>query len=274
MNDPETIVGKNLSRVWGKVFLRSMALSSEAVKGCPILISIVDINNQEPDEDPIIRLATEQKLDEEGLVSISDTAFTIFPYEMWKVRNMPDRAWLFNHYLHIFPRIKARSKHKNKYGTYFERMIRFRGQTNDGKKETKNQIEHLLELWENSNSKGKSPRASAMLISCFDPIKDHTTASRRPFPCLQQVNFSIKRKSKELAINALYPSQFIFDRGYGNYLGLWHLGLFMAHEMGLTLNRLNCCVINANLGTPNKGLLRELEKTVKKQLSVNNSDEL
>jgi hypothetical protein len=45
-----------------------------------------------------------------------------------------------------------------------------------------------------------------------------------------------------LVANAFYATQYVFDKAYGNYLGLAQLGAFMAHEMGLRLARLNVTV--------------------------------
>ena len=42
-----------------------------------------------------------------------------------------------------------------------------------------------------------------------------------------------------LVVNAFYATQQLFDKAYGNYLGLARLGAFMAHEMRLPLVRLN-----------------------------------
>jgi hypothetical protein len=50
-----------------------------------------------------------------------------------------------------------------------------------------------------------------------------------------------------LAINAFYATQYVFDKAYGNYLGLAQLGAFMAHELNLPLARLNVTVGVANL---------------------------
>jgi thymidylate synthase len=98
------------------------------------------------------------------------------------------------------------------------------------------------------------PRLSALQVSCFDPPKDHTGQPVRGFPCLQQVSFAYDN-SGGLAVSAYYPSQYIFDRGYGNYLGLCHLGQFMASEMGLQLVRLNCYVNSPLRGdTPKRAL--------------------
>ena len=48
-------------------------------------------------------------------------------------------------------------------------------------------------------------------------------------------------------MNAFYATQYIFDKAYGNYLGLAQLGAFMAREMGLHFARLNVTVGVAKL---------------------------
>ena len=50
-----------------------------------------------------------------------------------------------------------------------------------------------------------------------------------------------------LVTNAFYATQQIFDKAYGNYLGLSQLGAFMAHEMRMPLARLNVMVGVAKL---------------------------
>ncbi len=49
-------------------------------------------------------------------------------------------------------------------------------------------------------------------------------------------------KDKTLVLNAFYATQQILSKAYGNYLGLCNLGHFMAYEMGLTFERMNCFV--------------------------------
>lgn len=87
-----------------------------------------------------------------------------------------------------------------------------------------------------------------MQVSCFDPREDHNEAPLLPFPCLQQIGFTYD-KDGGLIVNAFYPTQFILDRAYGNYLGLCHLGAFMAYQIGVRLVRMNCFVGCAQLGS-------------------------
>jgi hypothetical protein len=46
----------------------------------------------------------------------------------------------------------------------------------------------------------------------------------------------------KLAVNAIYPTQFLFERAYGNYLGLCRLGLFVSQELKLELAQVTCYV--------------------------------
>ena len=79
----------------------------------------------------------------------------------------------------------------------------------------------------------------------FDPGRDHDATAQLGFPCLQQVSF--EPTGAGLVVNAFYATQQIFDKAYGNYLGLAQLGTFMAHEMDMPLARLNVMVGIAKL---------------------------
>ena len=53
--------------------------------------------------------------------------------------------------------------------------------------------------------------------------------------------------SDGLVVNAFYATQYVFDKAYGNYLGLAQLAAFMAREMAMRLARLNVTVGVAKL---------------------------
>ena len=74
----------------------------------------------------------------------------------------------------------------------------------------------------------------------FDAACDHVATAQLGFPCLQHVSFEPTKAG--LVVNAFYATQQIFDKAYGNYLGLIQLGKFMASEMGMSLARLNVMV--------------------------------
>ncbi len=263
--DP-TIFETNLSYAWGRAFLITMDRSDRDLT--PLVISIAGFANSVPMEDLRSRQALDGSLARHEKYSCTESALTIFPYKHWKRAGYPPGQQLFRWYLDKFlPRLKARDR-ENQYGTYFQRMIAFQGaRLKDGKNiiETKNQLKHITKIWHRSSETGRRPRQSALQVTCFDPVKDHTGQAVRGFPCLQQVSFTYDNAAG-LAINAYYPTQYLFDRAYGNYLGLCHLGHFMAHELGLKLIRLNCFIGHPELGDINKTELRGLEKTVREVL--------
>jgi hypothetical protein len=76
--------------------------------------------------------------------------------------------------------------------------------------------------------------------SIFDPLRDHTRSGQLGFPCLQHVSFVPNFPAKTLMLNAFYATQQGFERAYGNFLGLCRLGAFVAHEVGLTFDRMTC----------------------------------
>jgi hypothetical protein len=87
------------------------------------------------------------------------------------------------------------------------------------------------------------------------------------FPCLQQVIFVPLGPSGRngLMVNAFYATQYMFEKAYGNYLGLCRLGTFMAHYMGLKFVRLSCTVGTAELGDHIDGTeAKEMEKKLKR----------
>lgn len=229
----------------------------------PLTISIGGVTGL-PVEDLRIRQTLDSTLVSNGKFTCDVSALTIFPYKHWIRDGRPPYQELFAWYLKKFlPRLKARDS-RNRNGTYFERMIDFQGvRVKDGKllNDGKNQLEHIIKIWP-KDSHHPRPRQSALQVACFDPVKDHTGSVRSGFPCLQQVSFTYDN-NKGLAINAYYPTQYIFDRAYGNFLGLCHLGHFMAHELGLELIRFSCFVGHPELGDINKDDLRGLEKIVR-----------
>ena len=61
---------------------------------------------------------------------------------------------------------------------------------------------------------------------------------------MQQVGLS-HDGDNSIAVHALYPTQYIFDRGYGNYLGLGRVLQFVAEESSLPAGELTCVSASA-----------------------------
>ena len=246
---PVIIEERNLSVAWGMAFLDVFKDSGVS----PLVVAIKDLNGGEPLEVPSIREALDQTLKSEGKRSCHTVANTIFPSSMWNPNAA--RGQLFDRYLMTLPRLRKHNGNRN--GLYFERLIAFG--PSDNRNDGFNQLEHIINTWNDGN-----PRRSALQASVFDPHVDHTDQRQRGFPCLMQVAFDPQGKDR-LAVTGVYVTQYMFERAYGNYLGLIRLGNFMAHEMGLTLERVTC-VATRTIRDRSKTSLQSLAKCVQNNL--------
>jgi hypothetical protein len=70
-----------------------------------------------------------------------------------------------------------------------------------------------------------------------------------------------------LIINSFYATQQVFEKAYGNYLGLCRLGHFMASEMHLTLERMNCVIGVEKLDFSPKSKLSSLVEAARKAVT-------
>jgi len=264
---PRLFEDTNLSYAWGRAFQNVMEEPGRDLS--PLVISIEGFNNGLATEDPVIRNALDVALREHGKFPCDVSAMVIFPFKVWNQRGRPHiRAFSEFYMQEYLPRLRARNP-LNRKGTYFERMVAFQGVRGKGGKilnETRNQLEHIIDLWYRAAEAARRPRQSALQVACFDPIRDHNGSPRSVFPCLQQVSFSYD-DSGGMSVNAYYPAQYIFDRAYGNYLGLCHLGFFMASELRLNLIRLNCFIGRPQLGGCTKSAMLKLKEVVRAQLS-------
>jgi hypothetical protein len=187
-------------------------------------------------EDWAVRSALDQALEANNNFPVSTVASTIFPASLWR-RNLP-RSALFDRYIKLWPRInKIR---QNRRGTYFQRLIGYP----EPSESSFNQLEFVISAYRNGTR-----RRSALQCGILAPHLDLNATPFQGFPCMQQVAF-IPEGKNGLRISALYPMHYLWARAYGNYLGLIHLGQFMATEMGLELKALTCIALVATLDEP------------------------
>jgi hypothetical protein len=249
MNSPLVIEETNLSVAWGRAFLEVV----HAGEITPLVVVIKDLDNAEPPEVPAIRQTLDHVLEADGKgLSCHTVANTIFP-SLWNPK--ADRQELYQRYMRILPRVR---KHRgNRYGLYFERLISFGH--DDSFQDGVNQLEHIIQTWNRGNH-----RRTALQAAVFDPHSDHTYQRQRGFPCLQQVAFA-RHGDDGLAVAGFYATQYMFERAYGNYLGLCRLGHFMAHQMGLRLAKVTCIATPA-VRDRSKAMLNELAEQVEAAL--------
>ena len=224
MNSEHYIEQKDMSIAWAK------AIQTITAKGrtefAPLIVAMTGFDDDgNPQESRDIRQILDRLLEAEGKQTVETVAGTIFPQQMWN-RNA-DRSQLFKRYRLIVPRLRTASP-KNKHGIYFERM------TTGGPEDHPNQLDFVIGAYQSRDG----VRRSMFQIGIFNPVEDLTNSALRGFPCLQHVTFA--PVGNTLSVNAFYATQYMFERAYGNYLGICRLGKFVAHEMGLTLNRVTC----------------------------------
>jgi hypothetical protein len=226
------IIGNNISHAWAQ----ASSLCYQATGGI-VSPAVVEIKIPEADqeiEDVNFRRIADRCicLPDKPNMKIETVAGTIFPWSIWKLTKNTGRKEFFNLYKKCLPHIKQCQQ--NIYGVYFERMISFRG---DASKPHINQLEHIIQTWNSGNH-----RHSALQISIFDPLYDHHKSRQRGFPCLNQIALHAdgSNGTNGLTITAFYATQTLMEKAYGNYLGLYRLGVFMAKEMGITLKRVIC----------------------------------
>jgi len=259
----------NLSHAWSRAFLHVIENSGKEIS--PLLITLTGFNNGIPNEDPAIRYALDNCLKINNEQSVNTVANTIFPASYWRSKN---RNKLFDTYLKNLPRIKALAPNKNHRGLYFERLIAFGSESNPI-----NQLEHIISMYKSrpgvrrsmfqasifdpAQDHNSTAQLASFKASIFDPAQDHISTAQLAFPCLQHVSFVPQKNS--LIMNAFYATQQLFNKAYGNYLGLCRLGNFMANEMGLGFEQMNCFVGVAKMDNiPKKSpTLEELKKVAR-----------
>ncbi len=240
MNQPILIDQPNLARAWAEAFLTLRRAPRHRLS--PVTISFRGFERV-PIEEQQIRLLLDRSLEDAGMQSVQTVANTIFPQVLWQLAK-GNRHNLYARYKADLPDYVAMEPGKNRRGLYFGRLIAFDMDHRTGDRlpyvpegsipEDGNQLEFIIKQCR------KGVRASEFQASIFDPARDHTKAAQLGFPCLQHVTLVPTFSDGTMMLNAFYATQQLFEKGYGNFLGLARLGLFVADQTGLTLSRVTC----------------------------------
>ncbi len=223
MTTPHIIEDTNLSNAWYRAVKHISEHSGSEIS--PLVLTITQF-----DESPALRAILDSDLLAHDLDTIDTVSATIFPDSLYRICKQ-DRGVLYTRYMKNLPRIKKIDSRNNK-GTYFERLISF------GDTDKVNQLEIIIEAL---RGESKVKRRSKLQACTFDPLKDHSKGAFQGFPCLQHVTF-YKSDSGGLVMNSFYAIQYLYQRAYGNWLGLINLGKFVAKETQLELERFNCFI--------------------------------
>jgi hypothetical protein len=221
----------NLSVAWAKAFLGAIKPRGDLV---PLVIRVGAFENGKVCEDVVIREMLDQSLTNAGKQCCHTVANTIFPQSLWNRKK--DRNMLYERYKKVLPQLKAIDSRNNR-GLYFERLIAYEtNKENDLSSNELNQLEHIIRTYRETTH-----RRSVLQTGIFDPRRDHNKGPFLKFPCLQHVTF-VPCGERGMAVNGFYAIQYLFERAYGNYLGLCWLGDFVAHELGFELVQMNCTI--------------------------------
>lgn len=259
---PFTVERSNLSLAWGEAFMHVVQQPNGKCR--PLVVSIGEFSTPLPPEDAEIRHAVDTALAANKKCNSCDvSAMTIFPYKLW-IRRSSLTCDEFSDLCvnELLPRLQARDR-RNRLGTYFQRLMAYES-VKAGKAKPVNQLSEVV-----SRLKGKKQfRATGLQMTCFHPFRDHKRQPRLGFPCLQHVSITYEGRGG-IAVTGFYPAQHIFERAYGNYLGLAHVGRFLSDQTGLQLRRVTCIAMHPTLGSSTtKSAVAGLRRLVEQKLSA------
>ena len=265
------IVTENISEAWVGALSVLMQPGVDAIE--PLVVTVTGFDD---DGNPYETLPIRSLIDSElrtahaahvrqsgrkpkhGPLTVAAAANTIFPESLWNPEKSRDE--LYGKYRAILPRL--RRDPRNKRGTYFERLIAYGRGPEDG-----NQLEHMFCAFAK-----RVKRTSAYQATIVDPKTDLTKTPLLGFPCLQQIAVHPCRRTGTLGITGFYGTQYLFERGYGNFIGICRLGRFLACGMGLRLTRMTCVAGYAPMEAIGKSRGRALVTAARQAVADNAAD--
>lgn len=214
MPDPIAVGPGSLDEVWCQMVQNAVdAVGGELGPASMSLDAggVAAVNTMTP-----VRSAVDAALDAAGKARVATVANTIFPDGIWQ--RSGTRADLYERYRRAFDR---RLRTSNPYGTYFLRLI--------DHPEHGNQLEWLF------GALGKVARPLSLAVTAQ---ADLNYQRRRGFPCLGMVG--VRSVGGAVSVHGHYTHQNLFERGYGNLLGLARLAHFIAAEANLGIRSVSC----------------------------------
>ncbi len=236
IGSPSIIDSPNISLAWAEAFQVVNSAPGKEVTALTVSFTGLDADIEEVDA---IRELLDKQLASQRMQSVNTIANTIFPTSLWRF-SQGNRSCLYRQYVENLPHYVKMEPHKNRNGTYFSRLIAFNvnpktgipiAGVNDTPTGASNQLEFLIQHCV------PQKRRSYLQAAVFDPRRDHSDAAQLGFPCLQHISVVPNFKTKTLELNAFYATQQLFEKAYGNFLGLARLGRFIAGEVNLELQR-------------------------------------
>jgi hypothetical protein len=203
-------------------------------------------------DDPGFRAELDRIRIARGLWSLETVANTLFPATL--AARCAGPSDLAERYRRMYSTLKRYPG--NHRGTYFGRLVSYpaaSGQEIDQLSTVINRLRtqasgnktaaaYEIDIVETSDESDENSRE--LLVHAAG--KDN---SYRGFPCLSHISFQLDREGRVHAA-ALYRSHYMFERAYGNYLGLGWLLSYIAREAELACGTLTVVAGHARLDGP------------------------
>lgn len=172
--------------------------------------------------------------------TLANVINTIFPYKLWE-RNNGDRNSFYNKYRSIYLKGKQKRKNRNKWGTYFHRLINFNNNINN------NQLENAINKLNSWNQR----YTSAFYFHLASPDTD----SFRPMggPCWQYGEI-LWNDNNTLDLVVIYRNHYYFQKALGNFIALGQLLNFICTNTNKVSGKLICHSVHATIDTTIRNL--------------------
>ncbi|MEM6255019.1 MAG: hypothetical protein AAF821_19055 [Cyanobacteria bacterium P01_D01_bin.156] len=176
--------------------------------------------------------------------SLSDVINTIFPRRLVKERT---RDELYKYYLEVDSRrSRLGNQKKDRWGTYFRRMICFGDDANN------NQLETIIKVLNNEDRWFRTTNPIHISSADYDSL-----AKRLGNPCLQYLQF-VQPVKGTLDLVVVYRNHDFFEKALGNFIGLGQLLDFVANATDTNAGKLICHSVRAY--SDHKGPLEALAR--------------
>ncbi|GAA2735277.1 hypothetical protein [Streptomyces nogalater] len=243
-----TVTGRDVAHAW---VAACNALDRKDNPGRTGLHTVVRITDPTSD-DAALRSELDRLRTAHGLWPLETVASTLFPATLAARCAGPDE--LAERYRRMYQAIRRYPG--NQRGTYFGRLVSYPAASKTG-------VDQLGTVIARLRSQAAGNRIAAAyeidLAAPADAHEDtgadllvHTAGKDNSyigFPCLSHISLQLDRDLRVHAM-ALYRSHYMFERAYGNYLGLGRLLAYIAQEAGLSCGTLTVVAGHAQLDGP------------------------
>ena len=174
-----------------------------------------------------------------GKDDLREVIKTIFPYDL--AQRLAVRSDLYREYLRRHDRAMRFRRNRGKWGTYFERLVRFPDHPDT------NQLETVITKLRNWQTRS----GASLVFHLSTPARD--TPRTRGGPCWQFGEI-VWHPGNRLDLVVVYRNHDFLNKALGNFIGLGQLLNFICTATGRTPGRLLCHSVHAYKAGSKKAL--------------------